>query len=145
MHICQCDTVINLGCYRERALTYNQDLPSLPSFLAIGCFLLGWSWLFTLTASSTTVSVLQTKKYADVIIPRGVDNMGKRELGSLISLGRHLWGWEEGRRHTAALSACSWGGDFCWRGGSCSAWSEGTSLWRAGKVTCWGLTRQSFI
>ncbi|XP_071622233.1 uridine-cytidine kinase 1 isoform X1 [Heliangelus exortis] len=26
---------------------------------------------------------LPTKKYADVIIPRGVDNMGKRELGSL--------------------------------------------------------------
>jgi len=26
---------------------------------------------------------LQTKKYADVIIPRGVDNMGKREFGSL--------------------------------------------------------------
>lgn len=28
----------------------------------------------------TVVSYLQTKKYADVIIPRGVDNMGKGRL-----------------------------------------------------------------
>lgn len=70
-----------------------------------------WLWLLLpgmkLTFPVNTVCVLQTKKYADVIIPRGVDNMGKRELGSPISLGRHLWGWEESRRHAAALSACS--------------------------------------